>query len=76
MYKNQIGEELELSDRVVCGLSRLLTFKSTDSYSNMSRYDHINIISAISYCKRGLFREPIFDHSNDFCFLLWTNTAG
>jgi len=75
MEKEQVSQKLELSNSIVRCSYSLLTFQSSDSYSNMSCCDHVDIVSSIADGQSCLFRVTIAHHANNFSFLLGADTA-
>jgi hypothetical protein len=37
--------------------------------------DHIDVVSSVADSQGALLRKPVFDHKDDFCLLLWRDTA-
>lgn len=64
-------KEFELTNSIVTWSCSLLTFQTTYSNTHMSCCNHVDIISAITYCKSCSIWLISPNHSNDLSLLLW-----
>lgn len=75
MHKQQILQILKLPNRIVTRSTRLLSFKATNPHTQMSRSDHIHIISSIPNSKCGHFLKSFPYHFYNLGFLLGGDSA-
>jgi hypothetical protein len=71
MCEKQVLQEFELTDSIISRSSCLLTFKSTNTDSNMRCSNHVDIISSISNRECGGSRMLILDERHYLSLLLW-----
>ena len=76
MPEKQLSQIFESWQSIICKRSRLPTFFSKNSNTNMSTLNHIDIIRPISdrHCNQtwpNFTSKPFADKFNSFCFLCW-----
>ena len=73
--EQQVLQEFELTDCVVCGTGGLLSLEATDPDADVRRRDHVDVVGAIADRERSGSWVPLLDEGNDLSLLFRRDTT-
>ena len=70
MDEEEVLEEFELADGVVCRPGCLGTLSAKDSDADVRCTDHVDVVGAVAYGQGVLLGVSLLDPVHDVCFLV------